>query len=197
MALNSSVQTRQKEEWWGMRLERKHGHIYRSMPRQRVWRYLQTIELTWFSVWWNRRCGEETEMKLFGCLTRVTFFFPDMNFGVLIDRCWIHRHRKLEEKESWATGERPSVGTYWICAWGMLNGFSHVQLFVTLWTVACRTPLPVGFCRQEYWSGLPLPSPGDLPNPWIEPMFLKSPALAGGFFTIHTTWEAPIYIRYS
>ena len=56
---------------------------------------------------------------------------------------------------------------------------SHVQLFVTLWTVACQAPLSMGFSRQEYWNGLPFPSPGDLPDPGIEPM---SPALADGFF---------------
>ena len=52
--------------------------------------------------------------------------------------------------------------------------------FATPWTVTCQAPLSMGFPRQEYWSGLPLPSPGDLPDPGIEP---KSPALAGGFFT--------------
>ena len=51
----------------------------------------------------------------------------------------------------------------------------------TLWTVAHQAPLSTGFSRQEYWSGLPSPSPGDLPKPWIKPMSLTSPALAGGF----------------
>ena len=51
--------------------------------------------------------------------------------------------------------------------------------FVTPWTVA-QAPLTMGFLRQEYWSGLPFPYPGDLPVPEIEPV---SPALAGGFFT--------------
>ena len=50
----------------------------------------------------------------------------------------------------------------------------------TPWAVAHQTPLSMGFPRQEYWSGLPFPYPGDLPNPGIEPM---SPALAEGFFT--------------
>ena len=45
---------------------------------------------------------------------------------------------------------------------------------VTPWTIACQAPLSMGFSRQEYWSGLPFPSPGDLPNPGIEP---RSPAL--------------------
>ena len=57
---------------------------------------------------------------------------------------------------------------------------SHVQLFVILWIVACQAPLSIEFCRQEYWSGLPFPPPGDLPDPGIEP---ASPALADRFFT--------------
>ena len=72
-----------------------------------------------------------------------------------------------------------------------LGCFSHVQLFATLWTVAHKTRLFTGFSRQEYWSGLPCPSPGDLPDPGIKPASLKSPALAGRFFTTRTTWEAP------
>ena len=49
-----------------------------------------------------------------------------------------------------------------------------VQLFVTPWTVDCQVPLSMGFSRREYWSGLPFLSPGDLPNPGIEP---RSPTL--------------------
>ena len=52
---------------------------------------------------------------------------------------------------------------------------SCLTLFVTPWTIAHHAPLSMGFSRQEYWSGLPFPSPGDLPNPGTEP---KSPALA-------------------
>ena len=54
---------------------------------------------------------------------------------------------------------------------------------VTPWTVALQAPVSMGFPRQEYWSGLPFPSPGELPNPGIETESLTSPALAGGFFT--------------
>ena len=56
-------------------------------------------------------------------------------------------------------------------------------LFVTPWTVAGQAPLSMGFSRQESWSGLPFPSPGDLAHSGIQPMSLASPALAGGFFT--------------
>ena len=73
----------------------------------------------------------------------------------------------------------------------VLSHFSHVQLFLTLWTVACQAPLSMGFSRQEYWSGLTCPPPGDLPHPGIEPASLMSPALVGGFLTTSTTWEAP------
>ena len=55
-----------------------------------------------------------------------------------------------------------------------VKSLSHVRLFATPWTVARQAPLSMGFSRQEYWSGLPFPSPGDLPNPGIEP---GSPAL--------------------
>ena len=64
------------------------------------------------------------------------------------------------------------------------------QLFVTPWTVACQVPLSTGFSKQEYWSGVPFPPPGDLPNPEIKAKSLKSPSLAGRFFTTSTTWEA-------
>ena len=63
----------------------------------------------------------------------------------------------------------------------VLNHFSCVRLFATLWTIACQAPLSVGFSRQEYWSGLLFPSPGDLPDPRIKPTCLMSPALAGEF----------------
>ena len=87
----------------------------------------------------------------------------------------------------------------------VLSRFSHVQLFVTLWTVACQVPLSLGFSRQEYWSGLPCPPPGNLPNPGIKPKSLTSPALPciiallmhyciitqAAFIPLRATWEAP------
>ena len=66
---------------------------------------------------------------------------------------------------------------------------SYVLLFAIPWTVAHQTPLSMGFSQQEYWGGLPFPSPGDLPNPGTEPMSLASPALAGGFFSTSATWK--------
>ena len=73
---------------------------------------------------------------------------------------------------------------------------SHVWLVVTPWTVAHQAPLSMELPRQECWSGLPFPPPGDLPDSGIKPTSLVSPALAGRFFTIeppgkpsqHTYW---------
>ena len=77
-----------------------------------------------------------------------------------------------------------------VCA-HMLSRFSCIRLFVSLWTVACQDPQSMGFSRQDYWSGLPCFSPGDLPKPGIKLASLTSPALAGGFFITSATWEAP------
>ena len=77
----------------------------------------------------------------------------------------------------------------------VLSHFSHVQFFVTLWTVAHQAPLSRGFPRQEYWSGLPCPPPGDLPNSGIEPVSLTSAALADKFFTTSATREAPVLMH--
>ena len=63
---------------------------------------------------------------------------------------------------------------------------SHVQPFVAPWSVACQTPLSMGFPRQEHQSEVPFPPPRDSPHPRIEP---ASPPLLGGFFTASATWE--------
>ena len=65
-------------------------------------------------------------------------------------------------------------GYYFMC---VVSHFSHVPCFATPWTTALQTPLSMGFPRQEYWSGLSFPSPGDLPEPGIEPVSLGSPVL--------------------
>ena len=68
----------------------------------------------------------------------------------------------------------------------VLSRFSRVRLLATVWTGARQAPLSMGFSRQEYWSGLLCPPPGDLPNPGTEPASLMSLALAGRFFTSTT-----------
>ena len=70
---------------------------------------------------------------------------------------------------------------------------SCVQLFATPRTVANQAPLSMGFPRQEYWSGLPFPTPGDLPYPEIKLTSVASPTMAGGFFTTMIPGKPNIY----
>ena len=76
------------------------------------------------------------------------------------------------------------------CKGRVSSVLSCIQLSVTPRTVAHQVPLSRGFPRQEYWSGLPFPSPGDLPDPGIEPTSLESSALTSRFFTTSIIWEA-------
>ena len=70
----------------------------------------------------------------------------------------------------------------------VLHHFGRIRLSVILQTVACQAPLSMRFPRQEDWSGLPFPPPGDLPDVEIESMSLMSPALAGRFFITSAAW---------
>ena len=71
----------------------------------------------------------------------------------------------------------------------LLSWFTHVQLHVTLWTVACQALPSIGFSRQESWSVLPCSPPRDLPEPETEPASLTFSTLAGRFFTTRAAWE--------
>ena len=68
----------------------------------------------------------------------------------------------------------PSFTATWCQQIGCAKSLSHVQLFATPWSVALQAPLSMGFSRQEYWSGLPCPPPGDLPDQWSDPGLLKN-----------------------
>ena len=68
-----------------------------------------------------------------------------------------------------------------------MHALSRVRHFVTPWSVARQAPLSMEFSSQEYWSGFPFPTPGDLPNLGVEPMSPASPALAGLFSNTRTT----------
>ena len=69
---------------------------------------------------------------------------------------------------------------------------SCIRIFETAWTIAHQAPLSLEFSRQEYWSRLPFPSPGHLPDPKIKPTSLAYSVMAGGCFTTSFTWEAPV-----
>ena len=85
------------------------------------------------------------------------------------------------------------MGGFWFCFFFKFM-LCRVWLFVIPWTVVHKAPQSMEFPRQEYWSGLPFPSSGDLPEPGIEPASLTSPALASGFFTTGATWEAWVMV---
>ena len=136
------------------------------------------------------------------CFTRATqFVFPwlsklHISLGLKnrLSLCWKESLEtttlvKFHDPDpTWIT----NVGNNWITMKrvSILSCFSHVWLCDPM---DCRPPgssLSMGFSRQEYWSGLPCPPPGGLPNPGIKPKSLTSPALAGGFSTTSITWEA-------
>ena len=102
-------------------------------------------------------------------LTRQTFVGKVMSllFNMLSRLVITFLPRSKHLLISWL--QSPSAVILWL----KVKSLSHVRLFVTPWTVTYQAPLSMGFSRQEYWSGLPFPSPGDLPDPGIEP---RSPA---------------------
>ena len=91
--------------------------------------------------------------------------------------------------DSWGRKESETT-EHWSEVNHSLCHFIQVQIFVTIWTLACQAPVYMGFSRQEYWSGLPCPPPGNLPDPSIELRSPMSSALAGGLFTTSSSWEA-------
>ena len=112
--------------------------------------------------------------------------------GSSTSRCLLWRWMSSQHPSPWTLKEAGlamdvPLGCVCVC----ISCFSRVQLFAIPWTVAHQAPLSMGFSRQEYWSGLPCPPPGDLPNPGIKSMSLTSLALAGGLLTTSTAWEAP------
>ena len=125
---------------------------------------------------------------------------------------WLSAHRK-EKKKTLAfklSNEREEARKYLLTEWCLdksklesnppifqseglsvrVLSLSHVHLFKTPWAAARQVPLSTVFFRQEYWSRLPFPTPGNLPDPKIEPASLASPALAGRFFTTGATYKA-------
>ena len=156
-----------------------------NMPAARGW------EGWWFSH----------TTKQFSCPNRVTWL---QHFRVT----WL-QHYPETAQNPWAKGSIPldcphptfrcqqqtqaTIGISGVPTIPVVCQVTSVMfpLFLTLRTTARQVPLSVGFCRQPYWNGLPCPPPGDLPDPGIKPLSLRSPALAGKFFITSTTWEAP------
>ena len=105
--------------------------------------------------------------------------------AVHTDQTWHRKAAPSGDRAPQACGPHCSKSAYgpWklLCVRAQL--LSRVQLIMTPWTVAHQAPLSTGFSRQECWSGLPCPPPGDLPHPGIEPASFKAPALQEDSFT--------------
>ena len=73
---------------------------------------------------------------------------------------------------------------------------AYVQLLANPWNAVHQAPLSIELSRQEHWSGFPFPTPGDIPDPGIQPESMASPALVSRFFTNSATWESHIYLKF-
>ena len=98
-------------------------------------------------------------------------------------------HRLLDKDAPQCPSATPINGAFPPC---VLSHLSCVRLFATPWTVAGQAPLFMGFSRQEYWSGLPCPPPGDLPNQGIEPRFLCLLHWQAGSLPLAPPWKAHV-----
>ena len=131
--------------------------------------------------------------------SRFHLFLPPQAWGMAADKA--DGHAAIKPQASGKVGSVLSVILFLCCLSRYRVGdrdapcpmcsshlLSRVRLFATPWTTGHQAPLSMGFPREEYWSGLPFPSPGDLPNPEIKP---SSPALAGRVFTTEPPGKPP------
>ena len=107
-----------------------------------------------------------------------------------------YRLKSSSMKEKATTTNPTGKPYFWWCSSVCCVLAQSCLTLATPWTIACQAPLSVKFSRQEYWSELPFPSPGYLLYPETEPTSLVSPLLAGGYFSIWTTWEACLSILF-
>ena len=115
-------------------------------------------------------------------LVSITYICPQHLFSFIRDSVRLTRKKDLDSSSQW----HHDLFTY-AC---MLSRFSRVQLFGTPRTVVHQAPLSMGFSRQEYWSGLPFPTPGDLPDPGIEPASPAAPYLQADSLLLNH-WGSP------
>ena len=112
-----------------------------------------------FLFQWISPTQDQTRVACISCTGRQILY------------CWTTRNLSIENRllTFYVSGYVPWTIYMWIMVLVcVLNHFSLVQLFATLWAVACHAPLSMGFSRQKYWSGLPCPLPGDILEPGIE-----------------------------
>ena len=153
----------------------------------------ETIRKRYTFIWWQEnsdRCIESLQWCVEeDCIAYWLYEYTELIYGTLM----LGGDFLFEWNKTLCMGS--ICYSCSLCA-GVLSHFNCVQLLGTLWTIAHQAPLSMGFSRQERWSGLPCPSPRDLPHPGIKPRSLMSPALADRFFTTRATWEAPFLALY-
>ena len=131
----------------------------------------------------------------------MTFFIKKETYlkSIFYPRVWNRFSKSFSGKKKNKNRNRQKVTTITKSKTNILSHCVHAQslscvwLFETLWSAVHQASLLMGFPRQEYWSKLPFPSPGDLLDPGKDPQSPAFPALAGGFFTTEL-WEAPFLL---
>ena len=119
---------------------------------------------------------------------------PECNWCAHVQLCVSHRRQPTRLPRPWdSPGKNTGVGCHFLLQRVKVKSLSRVRLFATPWTLAHQVPPSMGFSRQEYWSGLPLPSPGDLPDPGIEPRSptLRASELPGKNWDSGLQWLSP------
>ena len=145
----------------------------------------ELVSISFLSVWClmaplrlPRVLSQDTAAVSFLCLGRQPCLFLPMPASPALSMQWFP-FCLLFAQWHHRTNKPPVPSQCPICV-HLPSRFSHVGVCETPWTVARQPPLSLRCSRQEYWSGLPCPPPGDLPNPGVEPVSLRSLALAGG-----------------
>jgi len=143
----------------------------------------KTIHLTWLGTYAQPYPGEERTLQWWFHWNWVQLGngrFPKEN------------RSKTRQVNTHRSNTRISDHSAHPLQWSEVKSLSHIRLFATLWTVAHQAPLSMGFSRQEYWSGLPFPSPGDLPDPGIE---LSSPTLQADALTSVLDYNPVMFLK--
>ena len=125
----------------------------------------------------------------YGWTLKTPWICIERNSGIICTFCYYFQ-ASTQSTAHWLFSSEGWMNALPFMCVCVLCCFSRVGLFAILWTVVHQTPLSMGFSRQTYWSTLPFPTPGELPDPGIEPMSLMFPALTGRFSTTRATGEA-------
>ena len=126
-------------------------------------------QLKWLSTY-SRTWRKDSKVCLRLGTWKWSTFLILRDYSHVIFSFWIS-FTKMCSKQLSILYNFSKFGILFVCALSL----SHVQLFATLWTVVCQTPLSMWFSSQEYWSGVPFPPPGDLPKPGIQKSLLSPP----------------------